>query len=290
MKRFLLVLAILIALLGLGAWQHVSAQQAIVVNMGFEYVRQGSVGIITLSGANVAGGIATALGRTYQFFPTSQGYAGLLAVPLDTRIKDYPLSITVAKRDGGTAKWDGTLKVASGQFILENPFSLPSDKLYLLNDVIQQSEDAKLLSIYSVVTPARYWQGNLTPPVNGSLSSPFGTFRTYNGLVNRRHTGQDFHAATGTPVLASANGRVVFSRPLDIHGESVIIDHGWGVFTEYSHLSVRYVVPGQFVLQGDVLGLSGSTGRSTGPHVHWEIAVNGTWVDPVPFMQLKLPN
>jgi murein DD-endopeptidase MepM/ murein hydrolase activator NlpD len=275
---------------GLGTWQYTAAQESIVVNLNFEYVRQGSVGIITLSGPNVAGGVATALGHSYPFLPTSQGFACLLSVPIDTRIKDYPLNITVVKRDGTSARWDGTLKVASGQFILETPFSLPSDKLFLLNDSIQQSEDAKLMSVYGVVTPTKYWQGTFTPPVNGVLSSPFGTFRTYNGMVNRRHTGQDFKAATGTPVLASANGRVVFSRPLDIHGESVIIDHGWGVFTEYSHLSARYVVPGQFVLQGEVLGLSGSTGRSTGPHVHWEIAVNGTWVNPVSFMQTKLPN
>jgi murein DD-endopeptidase MepM/ murein hydrolase activator NlpD len=76
---------------------------------------------------------------------------------------------------------------------------------------------------------------------------------------------------------------------MDIHGNNVIIDHGWGIYSEYAHLSQRYVVPGQFVLQGDVIGLSGNTGRSTGPHIHWEIAVGGTWVSPVEFYKTKLP-
>ncbi len=272
------------------------AQQAVVVNLNFDQVPQGNVGVITLTGSNIAGGTATALGHVYPFYPTTQGFACLLSIPIDNvKIGTYPLTINVKGKDGSTERWDGTFKVSPGQsagqnFITELPFSLPSNKLYLLNNDIQDNEDKRLLSIYGVVTPIRFWQGEFTMPVNSSLSSPFGSWREYNGMVERRHTGQDLHAAVGTPVLASADGRVVFSRALDIHGESIIIDHGWGVFSEYSHLSARYVVPGQYVLQGDVIGLSGDTGRSTGPHVHWEIAVNGTWVDPIDFTKLTLPN
>jgi len=272
------------------AWMRVNAQQAVVVNQQFDYLRQGTAGVITVSGPDVVGAVAVVMGRTYPFFPTNSGYACLLSVPLDQKIQDYPLTVTLTERNGSTANWLGTVKVASGGFILEDPYTLPADKVYLVNEDIQRHEDERLLSIYGMVTPARYWEGAFTFPVNGGLSSPFGSTRNFNGLGNRRHTGQDFHATAGTPILASATGRVVFSRALDIHGESVIIDHGWGVFTEYSHLSQRFVVPGQFVLQGDVIGLSGSTGRSTGPHVHWEIAVNGIWVNPVAFLEIKLPS
>jgi murein DD-endopeptidase MepM/ murein hydrolase activator NlpD len=272
--------------------QPARAQQQIVIHPAFDYLRQGTAGIITLTGPDIATATATTLGRTYTFFPTSQGFTCLLAVPMEQKIKDYPLVITVNRSDGSTAAWEGTLKVSSGQFIAEDPtqFYLPSNKLHLLRDDVQASEDKRLLTTYSIVTPVRYWDGAFMPPVNGALSSPFGSVRVYNGSVQRRHTGYDFRAAMGTPVLASANGRVVLSRPLDIHGNNVVIDHGWGVFSEYAHLSAIYVVPGQFVLQGDVIGLSGNTGRSTGPHVHWEIAVNDIWVNPVAFMQLKLPN
>ncbi|HLY25160.1 MAG TPA: M23 family metallopeptidase [Aggregatilineales bacterium] len=288
-KRLLIALLALV-IFGVGALHQAAADQAVIVNLDFDNIRQGNAGVITLSGANVAGGTATALGHVYPFFSTSQGFACLLSAPMTQKIQSYPLTVTVTGKDGSIQRWDGTFKVASGEFIAEMPFSLPSNKMYLLNDDIQANEDTRLLSIYSVVTPTRFWQGQFIMPVNSSLSSPFGSWRQYNGIVQRRHTGQDLHASVGTPVLASADGRVVFSRALDIHGESVVIDHGWGVFSEYSHLSARYVVPGQVVLQGDVIGLSGDTGRSTGPHVHWEIAVNGNWVDPINFTQMKLPN
>ncbi len=235
-RRLTIVLALFISLFFISRLQLTTAQQAVVINPQFDYVRQGTVGLITLSGADVVGGVLNALGRTYP------------------------------------------------------PYTLPNDKIYLLSDDIQRSEDARLLAVYKMVTPARYWEGRFAFPVNGALTAPFGGVRTYNGLAVRQHTGQDMRANMATPVLASASGRVVFSRALDIHGESVIIDHGWGVFTEYSHLSQRFVVPGQFVLQGDILGLSGTTGRSTGPHLHFEVAVNDVWVSPAAFMELKLPN
>src|SRR4029078_5387747 len=127
--------------------------------------------------------------------------------------------------DGSTASWTGTLKVASGQFVNEQPYVLPSEKIFLLSDQIQESKDEKLLSTYSMVTPTRYWEGRFSLPVNAALTAPFGSWRTYNGDIHRRHTGQDFRATNGTPVLAAASGRVVFARPLDIHGQIIVIDH-----------------------------------------------------------------
>jgi murein DD-endopeptidase MepM/ murein hydrolase activator NlpD len=267
------------------------AQQAIVINPEFEYIRQGSFGVMTITGGGIVGATAEALERTYPFFPTSQGLAAFIAVPMDTKIRDYPIAITLIQDGGASAKWEGTIKVASGEFIKEDkPISLPGDKLFLLSDEIQQSEDHKLFTTYSIVTPARYWDGPFSVPLQGQFISAFGSWRAYNGNILKRHAGQDIRASVGMPVMAVSSGRVVLSRPLDIHGESVVIDHGWGIFSEYSHLSARYVVPGQFVLQGDVLGLSGNTGRSTGPHLHWEMAVNGVWVSPIMFREVKLPN
>jgi murein DD-endopeptidase MepM/ murein hydrolase activator NlpD len=284
------LIALVSAAVVLGSLNRVGAQQQIVIDLDFDYIRQGSVGVITLTGPDLTGAQASAFGRAYPFFPTSKGFACLLSVAYTQPIKDYPIQVTLSRQDGSKASWDGTIKVASGEFVAEDPFSLPADKLNLLRGDVQQSEDTLLESVYKPVTPIRYWEGAFTPPVNAPFSSPFGSVRLYNNGVKLRHTGYDLKAAVGTPVMASASGRVVLSRPLDIHGDNIVIDHGWGVYSEYAHLSERYVVPGQFVLQGDVIGLSGNTGRSTGPHVHWEIAVNGNWVNPRTFMQLTLPN
>lgn len=287
-KKFLMVL-LLAALISGGMWISSKAQANIVINLNFDYVRQGGVGVISLSGPEIVGGVLSAFDRTYPFFPSTGGFSALLSVPIEQRIREYPVRITVYTAGGSALAWDGVVKVESGEFIRENQFTIPSAKYHLLDPEVQVNEDTRLISVYSVVTPERFWEGQFSLPANAPTTSPFGSVRGFNDGSIRRHTGLDFRMSSGTPIKSSASGRVVFARQLDIHGNTVIIDHGWGVFSAYSHFSEMYVVPGQMVLQGEVLGLSGNTGRSTGPHLHWEIAVNGVWVSPAEFAKLKLP-
>ncbi len=259
------------------------------VSYDFKFIRQGQAGIIEIAGADITGALANTVARTYICYPTSTGAACLIAIPMDQAIKDYPITLAVRHKDGASTNWSSTISVATGNFLGET-FTLPRNLMYLTNDDVQANEDDRLLNAYSIITQTRYWDGQFTPPVNSGLSSPFGTVRSYTGSTAvRRHTGQDLRATIGTPVLASANGRVVLARLMDIHGNNVVIDHGWGIYSEYAHMSEMFVVPGQYVLQGDVIGLSGNTGRSTGPHVHWEIAVDDIWVNPLEFAKLKLP-
>ncbi|MHB8627780.1 MAG: M23 family metallopeptidase [Aggregatilineales bacterium] len=258
------------------------------VQFAFKSIKQGRAGLVTIDGANLAAATANALGRTTPCFPTHTGFGCLIAVPMDQAVKAYPISLAITAQDGTPIVWSSTFSVTSGQFLAET-LNLPGYLLFLLHDDVQANENDRLLTAYSIVTPVRYWEGPFTLPVNGAAISPFGAVRNYNGLAPRRHTGQDFHASMGTPVLASQSGQVVLSRLMDIHGNNIVIDHGWGIYSEYAHLSERYVVPGQFVVQGQIIGLSGSTGRSTGPHVHWEIAVNDVWVNPLDFAQIQLP-
>jgi murein DD-endopeptidase MepM/ murein hydrolase activator NlpD len=96
-------------------------------------------------------------------------------------------------------------------------------------------------------------------------------------------------APLGTPIMASAAGQIVLAERLDVRGNHVVINHGWGVFTGYSHLSEIHVTRGQVVRQGQVVGLSGNTGRSGGPHIHWEVTVNGVWIDPARFLATTVP-
>jgi murein DD-endopeptidase MepM/ murein hydrolase activator NlpD len=118
--------------------------------------------------------------------------------------------------------------------------------------------------------------------MNAPISSPFGGGRSYNGgPVTSHHSGTDFAAPEGVPVHASARGRVAWTGYLATRGESVMIDHGLGVFTGYHHMSQINVVEGHFVERGDVVGLNGATGLATGPHLHWELIIRGVNVDPV---------
>lgn len=288
--RLALAVVVMVLTLSAGVIAPALSQPSIVVSMEFDFLRQGTAGVLKMSGPDLAGGVVNVLDRSYPFFPVSDGFAALIAVPIEQRIrKDYSMVITLYRTDGGAVNYESQLRVESGEFIRESDFTLPSDRIYLLAPDIQLNEDARLKAVYSVVTPNRFWEGQFKMPVNGRLTSPFGSVRTYNDGSTRRHTGYDFQLTAGVPIMAAASGRVVFARGMDIHGNIVIIDHGWGVFSSYSHMKEMYVVPGQQVLQGEVLGVSGNTGRSTGPHLHWEVAVNGVWVNPITFSGLRLP-
>jgi murein DD-endopeptidase MepM/ murein hydrolase activator NlpD len=143
----------------------------------------------------------------------------------------------------------------------------------------------------SLFTPHRYWDGLFQLPVGGDVSSDFGTRRRYSCAPDNLtyHEGLDLYRAPGTPVYAPAAGRVVLARELIVRGNAVIIDHGWGVFTGYWHLSKIGVQEGQIVAAGDYLGDVGSTGRATGPHLHWEMRVMGVPVEAAQWARELMP-
>jgi lysostaphin len=136
--------------------------------------------------------------------------------------------------------------------------------------------------VYAHFTPEKLWAGPFTLPSKARFTTIFGTARSYNGgPATVHHSGTDFAADAGTPVIAVAAGRVAYVGLLTTRGNSVIIDHGAGVFTAYHHLSRMDVSEGDYVAQGEQVGLVGMTGLATGPHLHWELVVGGVNVDPV---------
>lgn len=132
------------------------------------------------------------------------------------------------------------------------------------------------------------WARSFHAPVSAQPTDSFGTRRMFNGKLASIHKGMDFRAATGTPVRASNSGVVVLARPLYYEGNCVIIDHGLGLFTISMHLSRIDVQEGQRVAEGERLGLSGATGRVTGPHLHWAVRWEGAYLDPAKLLRMDL--
>ena len=144
------------------------------------------------------------------------------------------------------------------------------------------AERARLREIWSQVSPEPLWETSFAEPLEDYLeiSSTFGARRSTNGgPYNRYHEGVDFSAYGGTPVMAPAGGVVVVAEPLYVRGGAVIIDHGLGVYSGYYHLSDVLVEVGTAVSKGDPIGAVGTTGLSTGNHLHWDLLIGTTWVD-----------
>jgi murein DD-endopeptidase MepM/ murein hydrolase activator NlpD len=140
---------------------------------------------------------------------------------------------------------------------------------------LSQNERVKVAQLRTLRTPERWWEYPFRWPIEASVTSYFGSRRSYGAGFTSYHEGTDFQGETGAPVLAPASGVVVLAEPLVVRGNAILIDHGWGVVSGYWHLSRIDVAVGQQVAPGDPIGALGNTGLSTGPHLHWELWVNG---------------
>jgi murein DD-endopeptidase MepM/ murein hydrolase activator NlpD len=161
-----------------------------------------------------------------------------------------------------------------------------------LEEAFTKPEDDLMLEVVSPFTSEKYWSGVFNYPVDEPvcIKSWFGNRRSYNDQpYNRFHTGADFGVCANLNIYAPANGKVVFTDSLLTRGNATIIDHGLGVYSGFWHQSEILVEEGQLVKAGDLIGLIGNTGRSTGPHLHWELVVNGIQVDPLPWLETVYP-
>ncbi len=254
----------------------------------FEWIRQGRVGVVRATGEELAEVRAVFQGRIFHFYPEGDGFTGLVSADMVQDVGTYPMQVWIKCADGSAERLDEEIEVNYGEFG-RTDITLPARLQDLLVAEVEEAELERLFNILNRFTPTRYWaEGGFVPPSGAPEIGGFGTWRLYNGTYWRRHTGLDQQMPVGTPVPTIAAGRVILSEEMRIRGGYVLIDHGWGVYSGYAHLSERLVVPGQWVRQGDVIGLSGLNGRSTGAHLHWEVAVGGAWTHPTDFMLMGL--
>jgi murein DD-endopeptidase MepM/ murein hydrolase activator NlpD len=149
------------------------------------------------------------------------------------------------------------------------------------------ARDATFLrDVYASSATTRFWSAPFVRPVPGEANSSFGTRSVFNGEPRNPHGGADFLSPSGTPITSPNAGRIVCARDLFFTGNTVIIDHGAGLFSMLAHLSRIDVKEGETVIGGQVIGLVGATGRVTGPHLHWALNVWGARVDPLSALAL----
>ncbi|HJP40270.1 MAG TPA: M23 family metallopeptidase [Dehalococcoidia bacterium] len=253
------------------------------VILSAESVNQGGAILVSVTGP-VESGSLTFLGRN---FPLTQGDRSIYAfipVDVDDSLGVHRLHVELALPNGSTGNWETTIEVLATEWAVDE-VTFDAEQQELLTPEIVAEENALLSTAYATFTPEKLWNGLFQFPVLGGLTAPFGEQRAVNGAPpSGHHTGSDFGTAEGAEVITTSSGRVVMVETLEIRGNMVIVDHGGGLLSGYAHLSEVVVVAGQMIEAGEVIGKVGSTGLSTGAHLHWEMSVGGVRVDPSRFV------
>jgi murein DD-endopeptidase MepM/ murein hydrolase activator NlpD len=233
---------------------------------------------------------------SFSFDATSKTWFALAGVSIETAPGAYSLELTgetvAGKVPSTKISFTRKFAVGSGKYPkiqvklnVEGKFTEPTPE--------QQSQIAEGQQIkkdyLSRVTPQREWSGQFTAPADAAISDVFGSERIFNGKTSSPHQGLDFRVPSGTPVAAMNDGTVLLARPLYFEGNFIVLDHGQGLLTLYLHLSEFKVKEGNKVKRGQIVGLSGGTGRATGPHLHVAVRWQGTYLDPARLMTLRLP-
>jgi murein DD-endopeptidase MepM/ murein hydrolase activator NlpD len=229
----------------------------------------------------VAGTQASAVGRRNE-------WRALIGVDLEKAAGKYELKVSGEMADGRALSCAAFVDVKPGRFATE--------KLHVGKQFVEPSpeqlqrareETARLRAIFAGMTPEKLWSGRFRVPLDGvTTGGNFGRRRVLNGQPGSPHSGVDFPAAAGTPVHAAQGGRVVLAEELFFSGNTVVLDHGLGIYTLYGHLSAIDVKSGDDVAAGEVLGKVGSTGRATGPHLHWGLTVERARVNALEMVKL----
>jgi murein DD-endopeptidase MepM/ murein hydrolase activator NlpD len=220
--------------------------------------------------------------RTIRLFPQDDGgWLGLMPVPADQKPGEYKVELLDSKN---AALATVTVRVVDPRFRKQHVLIEP--RIAELRPSPGESETSA--AFRKDVSAVRYWSEPLGLPVRGCMTSPYGVQRYLNGKpTGDIHGGLDQRSPAGTPIHAVEGGVVKIVRDWNLHGRTVGIDHGQGLESMYLHMSKFAVAEGAIVKKGDVIGYVGSTGRSTAPHLHWTLYVNGVPVNPLEWVEVR---
>ena len=285
-------IAAAVAALGVFARQAPAPAAGPIVRLSYRALQPGEPILVSLeSDGTVRSGSVAFMGRRTDLAPGPQKLTFLAFVGIDVQAKPGPavLAVKIVKSGGPVET------VRKDLLIVEKAF--PSTKLtlaprYVTPPAAAQARikrEAEIVALaMSVITPEWLGDGPFIAPNGASSWSNFGQRRLNNNVVQSLHTGLDLRVPFGGPIRAANAGRVVLAADLYMGGKTVILDHGLGVFSSYGHMSKLLVKRGDTVKKGQIVGLCGSTGRSTGPHLHWSFKVLDARVDPEAMLRLPL--
>jgi murein DD-endopeptidase MepM/ murein hydrolase activator NlpD len=219
--------------------------------------------------------------RTVPLARSADAWVAILGVDLDRGPGDHVATVTFRYADGTSQVRRETIRVTGKDFPLTR-LTVEPGFVELSPENLERSsrESARLGQVFRGITPQIYWNEGFQVPIEGGEGSNFGHRRVFNDQPRNPHSGADISAGEGTPIRSTNRGRVAETGDYFFNGNTVIVDHGQGVFSVYLHLSRIDVEVGQMVEKGEVVGLVGATGRVTGPHLHWGFRIQNARVDP----------
>lgn len=208
----------------------------------------------------------------------------VVGLPLDIKPGSYELLVKV-----GDSKKPKKFVVKTKKYPAQHITLTDTSKV----ELSPENEDRATREIATIKELKRHWRDaqdtdlDFIIPAQGRLSGNFGLRRIFNGEPRSPHAGLDVAVKSGTPIKSSAQGVVLAVDDYFFNGKTIFVDHGNGLITMYCHLNQFDVQIGDTVRKGQLLGLSGQTGRATGPHLHWSVVLNGAMVDPALFISAK---
>ncbi len=227
---------------------------------------------------------ATVFGQNVPLFSSGAAdrWQALIGIDLAVEPGTYPIAIVVDEVGHAPSTATRDLVVVAKRFperqltVAPRFVNPPRDAMPRIQD-----EARRLQATFGDITTARQWDGPFRAPTTAIPRDNFGARSVFNGEARSPHAGVDFPGKAGTPVTAPGGGIVVMAEPLYFTGNTVVIDHGLGLYSLLAHLSKFAVKAGDRVERGDVVGFIGATGRATGPHLHWTVRLDGARVDPL---------
>ena len=245
---------------------------------------QGDLAEISVDGAGVTA-VEGAFGQErIWFYPTGAfRFSALIGADVDAKPVSGKLRLVAKSPSGTEVRNDLTVTIKRKAFHQESFNVAPGfDQMTPENLAEIRREQSEFARVYGAAVPERLWEAPFIRPVpHQESASSFGRRRVINGTPRAPHSGLDLSSPAGTEVVASNHGKVVLAGNFFFAGGSIVLDHGGGLYTMYFHLSEIRVGEGTIVRKGEVVALSGATGRVTGAHLHWGARLANARIDPL---------